>query len=426
MDVPAPKIPTRRIDGAAGPIFRSAPMQAAQRTGATAALQLFKVSSINQRKVVIQNVTQTPLAQATNESFPTIEPKVYASDTSSPPTTTQSIAPLPPNTLVTPTPTPKLKKKNGTESENMNVFHGKTVFDLWQEVDEAFSTDSARGEFLSTLLEENKKGCLGYVQSSSHYDAMAMAMAMAKAQTSTMPMEVGRKKQRRVHRETNMIQRISLPPPVPLHVIKENDFAASEVGYALALAGSIDERVINLLRGCSAKETGLRRDIEGEYGTGTAPLPFMSSGHGSPLVPAQLSRSTSSSSAATTSSIDSEIDILLKRECASMTPLLELRKLEKVSQRPAFRLLGKRGRKYSEVWEEEKFLSKMGLKCAPLTDWADLIYNYHDDFDGSYRELMIKLTGHKKYFSKMGDLESNKKVRVCHTSTASQHLSHFF
>ena len=52
--------------------------------------------------------------------------------------------------------------------------------------------------------------------------------------------------------------------------------------------------------------------------------------------------------------------------------------------------LGRRGRHYQDLWEEEAFISRtqQGAIFTPLQDWADLLPGYRDNHDGAYIEHM--------------------------------------
>ena len=75
--------------------------------------------------------------------------------------------------------------------------------------------------------------------------------------------------------------------------------------------------------------------------------------------------------------------------------------------------LGKRKRKYSEVWNEEDFIykSKQSNKFNLITDWSSLINNYDDNYDGVYKDWSIQqrslsINKRKKELRKTNDLNN--------------------
>ena len=50
--------------------------------------------------------------------------------------------------------------------------------------------------------------------------------------------------------------------------------------------------------------------------------------------------------------------------------------------------LGKRGRRYTDIWNEEDFIykSKQENIFKVVTDWSELINNYSDTYDGTYAD----------------------------------------
>jgi hypothetical protein len=61
------------------------------------------------------------------------------------------------------------------------------------------------------------------------------------------------------------------------------------------------------------------------------------------------------------------------------------------------KFLGKRGRLYNDVWNEEDFLMKYrGYAFKKCLDWSDILRNYHDDHDGSYIEWLLFQLHHRK------------------------------
>ena len=70
--------------------------------------------------------------------------------------------------------------------------------------------------------------------------------------------------------------------------------------------------------------------------------------------------------------------------------------------------LGKRNRKYSEVWNEEDFIykSKQENKFNLITDWSSLINNYDDNYDGLYKDWSI----HQRSLSINKSKKASKKL----------------
>jgi hypothetical protein len=66
--------------------------------------------------------------------------------------------------------------------------------------------------------------------------------------------------------------------------------------------------------------------------------------------------------------------------------------------------LGKRGRWYKDVWNEEDFFARSKQRTSiysnhpdhvdlyPLDDWSELLHNYNDDFDGNYLKWLTYVT----------------------------------
>ena len=70
--------------------------------------------------------------------------------------------------------------------------------------------------------------------------------------------------------------------------------------------------------------------------------------------------------------------------------------------------LGKRNRKYSEVWNEEDFIykSKQENKFNLITDWSSLINNYDDNYDGLYKDWSM----HQRSLSINKSKKASKKL----------------
>lgn len=60
------------------------------------------------------------------------------------------------------------------------------------------------------------------------------------------------------------------------------------------------------------------------------------------------------------------------------------------------RSLGKRGRLYNDVWNEEDFLLKYRVPLKKCLEWSDILHNYHDDHDGCYIEWLLFQLHHRK------------------------------
>lgn len=64
------------------------------------------------------------------------------------------------------------------------------------------------------------------------------------------------------------------------------------------------------------------------------------------------------------------------------------------------RTLGKRGRLYNDIWNEEDFLDKYKTySLSTCTDWSDIFKNYHDDHDGCYIEWFLHQLHQRKQVS---------------------------
>jgi hypothetical protein len=59
-------------------------------------------------------------------------------------------------------------------------------------------------------------------------------------------------------------------------------------------------------------------------------------------------------------------------------------------------LLGKRGRLYNDVWNEEDFLVKYRVPLKNCSEWSNILRNYHDDHDGCYIEWLLFQLHHRK------------------------------
>jgi hypothetical protein len=103
--------------------------------------------------------------------------------------------------------------------------------------------------------------------------------------------------------------------------------------------------------------------------------------------------------------------------------------------------LGKRGRRYVEVWEEQDFIwkSNQGDSFKTLADWSELLKSYSDSHDGAYREwnatdtalsnkeINKELKKNSKYLKYSNDdckKGSNKSTRVNELSSPSSFGDH--
>ena len=71
--------------------------------------------------------------------------------------------------------------------------------------------------------------------------------------------------------------------------------------------------------------------------------------------------------------------------------------------------LGRRGRHYSEVWQEEDYLEPLSAstqKFQPLSDWGQLLRNYSDNHDGYYRDWLLQT-----YRGKLEVLRTSKSFK---------------
>jgi hypothetical protein len=67
------------------------------------------------------------------------------------------------------------------------------------------------------------------------------------------------------------------------------------------------------------------------------------------------------------------------------------------SSQSSKKVLGRRGRLYDDIWNEENFLEKhRGLPLKHCTDWSQLLKNYHDDHDGCYIDWLLEKLHHRK------------------------------
>ncbi len=74
-------------------------------------------------------------------------------------------------------------------------------------------------------------------------------------------------------------------------------------------------------------------------------------------------------------------------------------------------LLGRRGRHYSDVWQEEDYLESLSVpmpsgKFQPLSDWNQFLRNYNENHDGYYREWLLQT-----YRNRLDALKSSKSFK---------------
>lgn len=92
--------------------------------------------------------------------------------------------------------------------------------------------------------------------------------------------------------------------------------------------------------------------------------------------------------------LDPELRALLAKEIAKELSGKNAKKARSSQAAPSGvpQTLGKRGRYYHDLWEEEDFVARqpaVGKAMKPLTDWSALLADYSDSHDGYYREWSV-------------------------------------
>jgi hypothetical protein len=56
------------------------------------------------------------------------------------------------------------------------------------------------------------------------------------------------------------------------------------------------------------------------------------------------------------------------------------------------KILGKRGRFYIDMWDEDDWIFRYKQGADPLEKWSDMFHNYSENHDGAYREWAVQNT----------------------------------
>ena len=258
--------------------------------------------------------------------------------------------------------------------------------DLWNEMDHisSISSDQVSGELLEDLLNECKNGFISFIRKHN------LTHLLTEGQDTTT---LGRKVMKRASKL------IAIHPPPSREVI---DCDHSRIFGTFANAGGIDENFVSALRSSDTSSEFDAQSLPRESNSTLNPSSSQNLRvtdklqHGSFHHEANYSDSIA---------IDDLISLVQTHSCQlKHHPTICKNKTftENIDRPHNLIALGKRGRYYMDVWDEEAFIRKNDLTVPALSSWSDLINGYHDDFDSSYKDHMIKLTGHRRYFDKVG------------------------